>query len=81
ATCILFLTGIWVTQLLTHIVYNGYEIFFYKAIKKPYNSKLEVSLIMNNLLPYTQKIEPQGKMLKQLVIFLKNYVLKMLPMK
>ncbi|MBA0829724.1 hypothetical protein Goarm_014307 [Gossypium armourianum] len=24
---------------------------------------------MRNLLPYTQKIEPQGKMLKQLLIF------------
>ncbi|MBA0704811.1 hypothetical protein Golax_017045 [Gossypium laxum] len=36
---------------------------------------------MSNLFPYTQKIEPQRKMLKQLVIFLKNYVLKMLPMK
>ncbi|KAH1129094.1 hypothetical protein J1N35_000472 [Gossypium stocksii] len=51
------------------------------AIKKLHNSKLEVSFIMSNLLPYTQKIEPQGKMLKQLVVFLKNYVLRMLPMK
>ncbi|MBA0675317.1 hypothetical protein Goari_016868 [Gossypium aridum] len=36
---------------------------------------------MSNLLPYTQKIEPQGNMFKQLVTFLKNYVLKLLPMK
>ncbi|MBA0610956.1 hypothetical protein Godav_011685 [Gossypium davidsonii] len=27
---------------------------------------------MNNLLPYTQKIEPLGKMLKQLLILLKK---------
>ncbi|MBA0779994.1 hypothetical protein Gotri_004150 [Gossypium trilobum] len=34
------------------------------VIKKPINSDIAVSLIMTNSLPYTQKIEPLGKMLK-----------------
>ncbi|MBA0828141.1 hypothetical protein Goarm_012858 [Gossypium armourianum] len=32
------------------------------------NSDIVVSLIMTNLVPYTQKIEPLGKILKQLLI-------------
>ncbi|MBA0729694.1 hypothetical protein Golax_022844 [Gossypium laxum] len=32
----------------------------------PVNSDIVVSLIITNLLPYIQKIEPLGKMLKQL---------------
>ncbi|MBA0881922.1 hypothetical protein Goshw_015624 [Gossypium schwendimanii] len=35
------------------------------VIKKPVNSNIVVSLIMKNLLPSMQKIEPLGKMLKQ----------------
>ncbi|MBA0660810.1 hypothetical protein Goklo_012768 [Gossypium klotzschianum] len=42
------------------------------VIKKPINSNIVVSLIMTNLLPSTQKIEPLGKMLKQLLILLKK---------
>ncbi|MBA0818998.1 hypothetical protein Gohar_021251 [Gossypium harknessii] len=41
-------------------------------IKKLVNSDIAVSLIMTNLLPYRQKIEPLGKMLKQLLILLKK---------
>ncbi|MBA0853416.1 hypothetical protein Goshw_017188 [Gossypium schwendimanii] len=36
---------------------------------------------MSNLLLYTQKIEPKWKMLKQLLIFFNNYLLRMLLMK
>ncbi|MFQ6634561.1 hypothetical protein Gotur_011928 [Gossypium turneri] len=42
------------------------------VIKKPINSNIVVSLIMTNLLPSTQKIEPLGKMLKQPLILLKK---------
>ncbi|MBA0632653.1 hypothetical protein Godav_001355 [Gossypium davidsonii] len=41
-------------------------------IKKPVNADIVVSLIMTNLLPYMQKIEPLGNMLKQLQILLKK---------
>ncbi|MBA0618449.1 hypothetical protein Godav_027794 [Gossypium davidsonii] len=41
-------------------------------IKKLVNSNIVVSLIMTNLLPSTQKIEPLGKMLKQPLILLKK---------
>ncbi|MBA0699564.1 hypothetical protein Goari_001186 [Gossypium aridum] len=41
-------------------------------IKKPVNADIVVSLIMTNLLPYRQKIEPLGNMLKQLQILLKK---------
>ncbi|MBA0730880.1 hypothetical protein Golax_004664 [Gossypium laxum] len=34
-------------------------------IKQPVNLDITISLIMTNLLPYMQKIEPLGKMLKQ----------------
>ncbi|MBA0786853.1 hypothetical protein Gotri_024928 [Gossypium trilobum] len=36
------------------------------VIKQRVNSYIVVSLIITNLLPYMQKIEPLGKMLKQL---------------
>ncbi|MFQ6667461.1 hypothetical protein Gotur_033475 [Gossypium turneri] len=42
------------------------------SIKKPVNSNIVVSLIMTNLLPSMQKIEPLGKMLKQPLILLKK---------
>ncbi|MFQ6636384.1 hypothetical protein Gotur_012485 [Gossypium turneri] len=42
------------------------------VIKKPINSDIAVSLIMTNSLPYTQKIEPLGKMLKYSLILLKK---------
>ncbi|MBA0759538.1 hypothetical protein Gotri_022417 [Gossypium trilobum] len=42
------------------------------VLKKPVNSNISVSLIMTSLLPYMQKIEPLGKMLKQLLILLKK---------
>ncbi|MBA0632416.1 hypothetical protein Godav_001158 [Gossypium davidsonii] len=42
------------------------------VIKQPVNLDIVVSLIMTNLLPYMQKIEPMGKMLKQLQILLKK---------
>ncbi|MBA0769588.1 hypothetical protein Gotri_018301 [Gossypium trilobum] len=42
------------------------------VIKKPINSDITVSLIMTNLLPYMQKIEPLGKILKSLLILLKK---------
>ncbi|MBA0671446.1 hypothetical protein Goklo_025041 [Gossypium klotzschianum] len=42
------------------------------VIKNPANSDIVVSLIMTNLLSSTQKIKPQGKMLKQLLILLKK---------
>ncbi|MBA0867565.1 hypothetical protein Goshw_001283 [Gossypium schwendimanii] len=41
-------------------------------IKKLINSDIVVSLIMTNLLPSTQKIQPVGKMLKQPLILLKK---------
>ncbi|MBA0717442.1 hypothetical protein Golax_005266 [Gossypium laxum] len=41
-------------------------------IKKTVNPDIKVSLITTNLLLYMQKIEPLGKMLKQLVILLKK---------
>ncbi|KAK8281909.1 hypothetical protein V6Z11_D09G273800 [Gossypium hirsutum] len=44
----------------------------YIVIKKPVNSNIIVSVIMTNLLPSTQKIEPLGKMLKQPLILLKK---------
>ncbi|MBA0703083.1 hypothetical protein Goari_020721 [Gossypium aridum] len=43
-----------------------------KFIKQPVNLDIKIFLIMTNLLPYTQKIEPLGKMLKQLQILLKK---------
>ncbi|MBA0635685.1 hypothetical protein Godav_025942 [Gossypium davidsonii] len=46
-------------------VWNSY-------INNPANSDIVVSLIMTNLLSSTQKIKPQGKMLKQLLILLKK---------
>ncbi|MBA0762994.1 hypothetical protein Gotri_012524 [Gossypium trilobum] len=46
--------------------------FFYRVIKKLFNSNIVVSLIMINLLPSTQKIKPLGKMLKQPLILLKK---------
>ncbi|MBA0856168.1 hypothetical protein Goshw_024296 [Gossypium schwendimanii] len=42
------------------------------VIKKPINFDITVSLIMINLLLFTQKIEPLGKMLKQSLILLKK---------
>ncbi|MBA0789121.1 hypothetical protein Gotri_025629 [Gossypium trilobum] len=42
------------------------------VIKQSVNSYIVVSLIMTNLLPYMQKIEPLGMMLKQLHILLKK---------
>ncbi|MBA0650087.1 hypothetical protein Goklo_017566 [Gossypium klotzschianum] len=42
------------------------------VIKKLVNSNIVVSRIMTNLLPFTQKIELLGKMLKQLLILLKK---------
>ncbi|MBA0878100.1 hypothetical protein Goshw_026092 [Gossypium schwendimanii] len=45
--------------------------------KKPVNSDIAVSFIMTNLLLYTQKIEPLGKMLKQLLILFKKWMLRM----
>ncbi|MBA0881924.1 hypothetical protein Goshw_015624 [Gossypium schwendimanii] len=36
-----------------------------KIVALPVNSNIVVSLIMKNLLPSMQKIEPLGKMLKQ----------------
>ncbi|MBA0722820.1 hypothetical protein Golax_003464 [Gossypium laxum] len=41
-------------------------------IKKLINSDIVVSLIMTNLLPSMQKIQPLGKMLKQPLILLKK---------
>ncbi|MBA0738639.1 hypothetical protein Gogos_011970 [Gossypium gossypioides] len=41
-------------------------------IKKVVNLDITVSLIMTNLLLFTQKIEPLEKMLKQSLIFLKK---------
>ncbi|MBA0873581.1 hypothetical protein Goshw_004102 [Gossypium schwendimanii] len=38
----------------------------------PVNADIVVSLIMTNLLPNMQKIEPLGNMLKQLQILLKK---------
>ncbi|MBA0716329.1 hypothetical protein Golax_015165 [Gossypium laxum] len=35
-----------------------------RVIKQPKNSDITISLIMTNLLPYIQKIELLGKMLK-----------------
>ncbi|KAH1121844.1 hypothetical protein J1N35_005004 [Gossypium stocksii] len=46
-------------------VWNSY-------INKPINSDIKVSLIMTNLLPSTQKIEPLEKMLKKPLILLKK---------
>ncbi|MFQ6669716.1 hypothetical protein Gotur_034851 [Gossypium turneri] len=43
-----------------------------RVIKKPVNSNIIVSLIMTNLLPSTQKVEPLGKMHKQPLILLKK---------
>ncbi|MBA0784951.1 hypothetical protein Gotri_026262 [Gossypium trilobum] len=40
--------------------------------KQSVNLDIAVSLIMINLLPYMQKIELQGKLLKQLHILLKK---------
>ncbi|KAK5776224.1 hypothetical protein PVK06_044183 [Gossypium arboreum] len=37
-----------------------------RVIKKPVNLDIVVSLIITNLLPYTQKIEPLGKMLEEI---------------
>ncbi|MBA0747608.1 hypothetical protein Gogos_004509 [Gossypium gossypioides] len=45
---------------------------YLKVIKKLINSDIVVSLIMTNLLPSTQKIQPLGKMLKQPLILLKK---------
>ncbi|MBA0765764.1 hypothetical protein Gotri_014912 [Gossypium trilobum] len=42
------------------------------VIKKPVNLDITVSLIMINLLLFTQKIEPLRKMLKQSLILLKK---------
>ncbi|MBA0671958.1 hypothetical protein Goklo_029770 [Gossypium klotzschianum] len=42
------------------------------VLKKSINSNIVVSLIMTNLLTSTQKIEPLGKILKQLLILLKK---------
>ncbi|MBA0577400.1 hypothetical protein Golob_025302 [Gossypium lobatum] len=42
------------------------------VIKKPVNSDVTISLIMTNLLPYMQKIEPLRKMFKQLLILFKK---------
>ncbi|MBA0568170.1 hypothetical protein Golob_005681 [Gossypium lobatum] len=42
------------------------------VIKKLINSDIVFSLIMTNLLPSTQKIQPLGKMLKQPLILLKK---------
>ncbi|MFQ6629557.1 hypothetical protein Gotur_008326 [Gossypium turneri] len=42
------------------------------VIKKPVNSNIVVSLIMTNLLPSMQKIEPLEKILKQPLILLKK---------
>ncbi|MFQ6629501.1 hypothetical protein Gotur_006592 [Gossypium turneri] len=42
------------------------------VIKKPVNLNITVSLIMINLLLFTQKIKPLGKMLKQSLILLKK---------
>ncbi|MBA0556435.1 hypothetical protein Golob_026539 [Gossypium lobatum] len=42
------------------------------VIKKPINFDIIVSLIMINLLLFTQKIEPLRKMLKQSLILLKK---------
>ncbi|MBA0634156.1 hypothetical protein Godav_000023 [Gossypium davidsonii] len=42
------------------------------VIKQSVNSDIIISLIMTNLLLYMQKIEPLGKMLKQLYILLKK---------
>ncbi|MBA0576571.1 hypothetical protein Golob_027419 [Gossypium lobatum] len=42
------------------------------VIKNPVNSNIVVSLIMTNLLPSMQKIEPVGKMFKQQLILLKK---------
>ncbi|MBA0777823.1 hypothetical protein Gotri_005795 [Gossypium trilobum] len=41
-------------------------------IKQPVNADIVFSLIMTYLLPYMQKIEPLGKMLKHLQILLKK---------
>ncbi|MBA0829582.1 hypothetical protein Goarm_014176 [Gossypium armourianum] len=41
-------------------------------IKKLVNSDIAIFVIMTNLLSYTQKIEPLGKMLKQLLMLLKK---------
>ncbi|MBA0696645.1 hypothetical protein Goari_003182 [Gossypium aridum] len=43
-----------------------------KVVKKLVNSDIVVSIIITNLLPYTQKIESLGNMLKQLLILLKK---------
>ncbi|MBA0722822.1 hypothetical protein Golax_003464 [Gossypium laxum] len=43
-----------------------------RVIKKLINSDIVVSLIMTNLLPSMQKIQPLGKMLKQPLILLKK---------
>ncbi|MBA0668308.1 hypothetical protein Goklo_001236 [Gossypium klotzschianum] len=48
---------------------NELEIIF---IKKLVNSDIVAFLIMTNLLPSTQKIEPLGNMLKQPQILLKK---------
>ncbi|MBA0750386.1 hypothetical protein Gogos_001797 [Gossypium gossypioides] len=40
--------------------------------KKSVNSSIVVSLIMTNLLPSMQKIEPSGNMLKQQLMLLKK---------
>ncbi|MBA0626380.1 hypothetical protein Godav_004055 [Gossypium davidsonii] len=50
---------------------------FYRVIKMSVNLDITVSLIMTNLLPYIQKIKPLEKMLKQLQILLKKYMLRM----
>ncbi|MBA0723024.1 hypothetical protein Golax_003644 [Gossypium laxum] len=49
-------------------VWNSYI----SSHKQPVNADIAFSLIMTNLLPYMQKIEPLGKMLKHLQILLKK---------
>ncbi|MBA0879841.1 hypothetical protein Goshw_013076 [Gossypium schwendimanii] len=44
----------------------------HRVIKQSVNLDIAVSLIMINLLPYMQKIELQGKLLKQLHILFKK---------
>ncbi|MBA0783650.1 hypothetical protein Gotri_001328 [Gossypium trilobum] len=56
-------------KVLPHAMLKAKPILF---IKKPANVDIVVSLIMTNILPYMQKIEPLGNMLKQLQILLKK---------
>ncbi|MBA0829581.1 hypothetical protein Goarm_014176 [Gossypium armourianum] len=51
---------------------SNVDSFFYRVIKKLVNSDIAIFVIMTNLLSYTQKIEPLGKMLKQLLMLLKK---------